>query len=265
MSQLDHIPPEQMPEVLSAATRLYEAEREARQERKSAVDAAAELDIPEEYLERAAVQVTEQRARAVVRRRTRTRVIAGTVAAIAAIGVGWTVTHRPPLAPTVYTFSATSDQTWSPNVSVGSQATVTYPQVIGRGTVANIHIGKMQPAATGEYVVNFDTHAVPKSIAGYHTVTFWARGDGVGHVKVAFENGDERWRSTLLNVGSQWREYQLPLGQFEHQVRANSTASWHGAGTGAPSTAGRISFKLGQYVNDPSTTGDLQIDRIVLK
>ena len=254
-----------MSEVISAATRLFDADREARQERKSAVDAAAEMDIPEEYLERAAVEVRERRAQAVIQRHRRTQIMVGTVAAIAVLGGTWAVTHRPPPAPTVYTFSATSDQTWSPNVSAGSSATVTFPQVAGRGTVANVHIDKMQPASTGEFFVNLDTHAVPTTIRGYHTVTFSARGDGVGHVKLAFENGDERWRSTLLDVGSGWREYQLPLTQFEHQIRPNGSATWHNEGTGAPTTAGRISFKLGQYVNDPTTTGDLQIDRVILK
>ena len=265
MSQLEHIPPEQMPEVLAAATRLYDADREANQERKSAVDAAAELDIPEEYLERAAVLVRERRAQAVIQRRNRTRVIVGTVAAVAVIGVGWTLTHRPAPPPTTFSFSANSDQQWTANISAGSTVTVTFPQVAGHGTVANVHVDHFQLLPSGEYYINFDTHAVPSSLSGYKTVTFSARGDGISHVKVVFENGDERWRSTLLNVSSGWREYQLPLSQLEHQVRANSTASWRNDGTSAPSTAGRISFKLGQNVNDPTTTGDLQIDRITLK
>jgi len=263
MSQLDHIPPEQMPEVLSAATRLYEAEREARQERKSAVDAAAELDIPEEYLERAAVQVREQRARAVVRRRTRTRVILGTVAAIAAIGVGWTVTHRSAPAPTVYTFTATSDQTWSLKASGNSDVKVQFVPS-DRGVVADVHIAKLdgQPG----YYANFNTYHVPPSLAGYRTVTFTAKGEGVGHLKLAFEHGNERWISTLLNVGSSWREYQLPLNEFVYQTRSgDQSTDWHGNTPGSPGAVGDISFKLGQHVNDPSTTGDLQIDRIILK
>jgi len=263
MSQLDHIPPEQMPEVLSAATRLYEADREAKQEQKSAVDAAAELDIPAEYLERAAVQVRQQRAQAVIHRRHRSRILIGTAAAFAVIGGAWTVTHRPPPTPTVYSFSASSDQTWSVKASGNSDVQVQFVPS-DRGVVADVQVKKLdgQPG----YYANFNTYHVPSSLSGYRTMTFSAKGNGIGHVKVAFEHGNERWISTLLNVDSNWREYQLPLNELVYQTRTDAQSTeWRGNTPASPGTVGDISFKLGQHVNDPSTTGDLQIDRIVLK
>jgi len=200
----------------------------------------------------------------------RARVLVGTMAAIAAIGIGWSITHRPAPAATVYNFSATSDQRWQTHVSAGSVVSVTFLDAQGRGTVADVHVDKLQPLPTGEYFANFDTNT-PDRMAGYKTFTFSARsvadakGKPIHYLKVAIEKGNDRWRSTLLNVTGVWRPYQLPLGQFEHQTRANADAKWHTDGYGAPSGSGRISFKLGYDVNDPTTTRHLQIDRIVLK
>src|SRR5579871_6877709 len=129
MSRLEQISPEEMPKVIQIASQLYEQDQtkaaEA-QERQAYVDAAQEVDLPKEYLERAAAEL-EVRQRAQVHQqagqiRKRRMVRNGTLAtlgAVVALGGLWQFTHRPPPAPSTYHFTA---QQWKLDVNPETKA-----------------------------------------------------------------------------------------------------------------------------------------------
>src|SRR5688572_21737574 len=80
MLRLKDVAPGEMPEVLRVASELYEKDQQElvrAQERQHVVDAAAEVGLPQEYLERAAHELHQRRVVAVVeRRQRRTRLVA---------------------------------------------------------------------------------------------------------------------------------------------------------------------------------------------
>lgn len=257
MRRFDQVTPEEMPEVVRVASRLFEEERAATQEQQSTIQAASELDLPPEYLERAADRVHADRvAQIQTRRRKRNGVIA-TVGVAAVLGGGWVVTHPKPPAPAVLDFESAPLTTWGLNTDAGSSAGVTFPQEAGHGAVAQVKVNQF---GGGEYFVNLDSTNVPKSVNGYRTVTFQVRGQGLSHVRLALENGDERSRSVVLPVSASWQTFWLPLDRFDHQTRRGD--KWRNDGTGLPRAVQRLSFKLGTQVNDPGQQGTVAIDGI---
>src|SRR5688500_15788850 len=88
MRRFDDLEPDEMPEVLRAAVRDHEQERERDLERASIQEAATEMGLSTEHLDRAAAETHSRRVEEVRRRRrVRNWVIAAGVAALAAGGV----------------------------------------------------------------------------------------------------------------------------------------------------------------------------------
>lgn len=257
MRRFDQITPEEMPEVVRVASRLFEEERTATQEQQSTIKAASELDLPPEYLERAADRVHADRVAQIQARRRKRNGVLATVGVAAVLGGGWAVTHPRPPAPAVLDFESAPQTAWGLNTDAGSRAAVTYPQEAGHGAVAQVKVNQFGGT---DYFVNLDTNSVPKSVDGYKTVTFQVRGQGLSHVRLALENGDERSRSVVLPVTAAWQTFRLPLDRFDHQTRRGD--KWRNDGTGTPRGVQRLSFKLGSQVNDPTQQGTVAIDGV---
>lgn len=255
MRKFDDLEPDEMPEVLRAAVRDREQERERDLERASIQEAATEMGVSAEHLDRAAAETHARRVEEVRRwRRIRNGVIAAAVAALAAAGV-YRVANPPAPEPTVYTFQDAS-QAWTGEVNGRTVARV--GEQGGRGV---IEVERFGPEADGRYWANLNTAAVPASLRGASEVTLRVRGVGLQHARLFLENGPtERWRSPDVMVGPEWRTVTLRLDQFEHQTRQDTGSPWRGRGGGSPERLTRISVKVGEPFNPPDARGRVEVD-----
>lgn len=260
MRRFDQVTPEEMPEVVRVASRLFEEERAATQEQQSTIKAASELDLPPEYLERAAERVHTDRVAQIHQHRRRRNSLLATAGVVAVLGGGWVVTHPKSPAPVVLGFEQSPQISWGLNKDSASRAELTFPQEAGHGAVAQIQVDQFGSAPDGKYRVNLDTNNVPKTLNGYKTFTFQVRGTGLSSIRVALENGNERSRSRILPVSPTWQTFRLPLSQFDHQTGTEDNRRTDG--TGPPRAVQRLSFKLGAQVNDPGQQGTVAIDDI---
>lgn len=249
MQRLENVSPEEMPEVVRIASELYEqdqAQSAQDQTRQAYVDAAGEVGLPEEYLQRAAAEMHARRVERIQhRRRMRTGLLA-TLGAVVALGGLWSITHRPPPPPLHYTFQ--SNAQWRLDKNPQSIAGVTFDQ----DGVATIHVDRFgKQEGPNPFYVNLDTTDVPQTLSGYHTVRFQARGDGLSSIRLYIENGPtERWRSPALPLSSEWQIQQLRLDQFDYQTRADANDSWRRQSSRLPGHIERLSFKTGWYTNN---------------
>jgi hypothetical protein len=264
MLRLKDLPPQEMREVVEIATELYEQEQGRREEavvRQATVDAAAEVGLPPEYLERAAAVLHERRVAEIRQKQKRSRLLLTTVVAALALLGGWRVVSRPPPAPVAYTFSAPAQQQWRVNANPGSQATLSFGDQAGQSGVAILRVERFDASGSSGYFVNLETSDVPASLSGFRTVSFRVRGQGLANVRLYLENGPtERWRSPALPVSGDWQEHRLRLDQFDYQRRPSADARWRREAYRPPGSMERISFKVGDYVNDAGARGEVAID-----
>src|SRR5262245_21890563 len=116
MLRLKDVATEQMPEVVRLASELYEQERGeivAAGERQAAVEAAAEVGLPPEYLERAAELLHARRVEQIHQRRRRSRTLWAALGVALGLWGGWSVLHRPPPAPARYDFNQAPARQWT--------------------------------------------------------------------------------------------------------------------------------------------------------
>ncbi|HEX8274643.1 MAG TPA: hypothetical protein VF615_18545 [Longimicrobiaceae bacterium] len=255
MRKFDDLEPDEMPEVLRAAVRDREQEQERELERASIQEAATEMGVSAEHLDRAAAETHARRVEEVRRRRRiRNWVVAAGVAALAGAGV-YRVANPAPPEPTVYTFQDAS-QAWSGEVNGRTVARVS--EQGGRGV---IEVERFGPEADGRYWANLNTVAVPASLRGAGEVTLRVRGTGLQHARLFLENGPtERWRSPDVMVGPEWRTVTFKLDQFEHQTRQDTGSPWRGRGGGSPERLTRVSIKVGEPFNPPDARGRAEVD-----
>src|SRR5947209_2320151 len=114
MLRLKDVSEEDMPEVVRVASELYERDREqaAQDQAKQAyVDAAGEVGLPPEYMERASAEVHARRVARIKQRRTvRMAWLAAAVVALGGMLAVRLASHSPshPLPP--YTIAMNADQ-----------------------------------------------------------------------------------------------------------------------------------------------------------
>ena len=262
MLRLQDIPPEQMPEVVRVASELYEKDREHEAEaeqRQATVAAAAEVGLPEEYLQRAATELHSRRVeqRQHKRRRNGLLAIGGT---ILVLGTGGYIvanqTYTPDTAPhSVVIHTAVTPPfaptTWKLNANTGTQAIV---QWVNGGAV--IHVDHFAADANGQFFANLNTFDSPKDLTGLRTVSFLAQGT-LPNVRIYLENGNERWRSSAVPLQGQSRLVKLDIDQFEYQTRPDRNSKWELTNYKAPGTVADLSFKTGDFVNEVNASGDV--------
>lgn len=252
MLRVKDLPPEEMQEVVRVAGELYDREHAEARERKATRDAAEEMGIPPEYLERAAVEVHARRVEKVQRTRRRSRIAVATIAAALAIGGGWRVLNPPPPTPLVDTMR-TASQRWTRDVNPQSEAILRF-----EGDAAVIRVERFAPNAENTFYANLETRDGSKSLTGFRTASFRVRGTGLGQVRFDLENGNERWRSPALPVTGEWQTHRIPLDQFERQTRQGGR--WRTVSYRAPGTVRNFSFKVGDFINDIRSKGEVAID-----
>jgi hypothetical protein len=182
MQKLENIPPEEMPEVVSIASRLYQADqdlREEAQERQATIAAAEEAGLPEEYLHRAALEYHARKVeRAFDVRRKRVAILAVAGAAVLLGGIIFfmmTSTPNPPLPAPTSTItemqtsipSAFTPEMWRLKVNKETQAKFAFSNGIAR-----ISIQRFGLDANGKHSANFNTFDAPKNLSNFHSTAF---------------------------------------------------------------------------------------------
>lgn len=246
---------EEQAEAFRRADELFRRESEQARVAKAASNAAEELGIPQEYLDRAAAQVHAERVEKIkAQRRRRTALVAGL--GFLAVGVGAMLLFPP--RPEPYRLSKQSDLTFISRINEGTRA-----DAIGVGCV-NITVGKFVEK-NGDYFANAGYSPAPPGLSRYRTVTIAAAANGsLKNLRLDFENGaQERWRSPVITGLGNLNNYTLSLDAFEHQKREGGR--WRTVGTGRPREATNFLFKVGEAVNPIDATGEVLITELVLK
>jgi hypothetical protein len=89
------------------------------------------------------------------------------------------------------------------------------------------------------------------------------RGQGLPQVRLYLENGPtERWRSQPISVTPSAQEVTLRLGEFEHLTRPNADTQFKRQEYTPPGRIERLSFKVGDFVNDVNAKGEVTIDNV---
>ena len=263
---------DQIGEQVRLATQLHDRDlrqAEKDKERAAATKAAEEMGIPAAYMELAAAELSARRAAQTGPRTRRAGIIAASVAAAAALG-SWVTVHRhaaPPIStptPLVYDFAAPSQGQWHLNGNPmffsdshpDAQASLTFPQEQGH-PVALIKINSFYN--TQDFAVDLNTNQVPRPLTGYRTVSFRVRGQGLDQIRLFLQSGEERWCSPFLTASGGWHEVRVPINQFLHQ-RVPQRLNPQDAPYVAPTTIGKISFKLGRDANPVDQHGEVAVD-----
>jgi hypothetical protein len=252
--KLKDVPQEQMGEVVRIASEMYDREHAQKQERASTVAAAEELGLPQEYLERAAKELQEKRiAEARLKREKRQRIIIGSVVAAGVLG-GAALIFRP--APAPLTLSPAAVQ------PVGRISENTVAEVGVNGGAYTLRVEKFNPDSKGDYFANLNV-PVNTSLAGYRTMTFTVRGEGIPTVRTFFENGPERWRASQdVTVTPSGQRVTINLNNSTRQI---NNGQWSNTGRSKPGQVENISFKVGEKINSPDVSGTVEISDIQFK
>lgn len=275
MLRLKDVPESETSEVIRVAQEMYERETSETLRRNSLVDAAEEMGLPGEYLERATQEVHQRRVVEIQqKRRKRNLLIASTAAVALGIGLMFTGTstrRAPTLLPpapittprSVEDFNVSPAQSWSLDTDGRSRGTVDYIGEAGRGNVARLRVDSFRPDAQGRYFINLHQTGPPGALSGNRQLSFDARGYGLSRVRLDLENGPlERWRGPALPVGEQWQTLNVRLDQFERQVRSAPGEQWRLAPGRVPESVRRLSFKTGERVNEASARGEVRLDNV---
>jgi len=264
MLRLQNVEPSDMEEVVRVANELHERETDEDRERRATTDAAEEMGIPRETMERAAAIVQARRIERVRAARRRRRGVIATLAAAIAIGGTWVWLARPAPPPAALGFEGAAAREWTLNANPETQAELRFANEAGRGQVAVVRVDRFVPqAGTGRYFANLDLGRVPAELARRETVRISVRGSGLRTVRLYIENGpNERWRSPAIPVEEGWTERSVRLDQFEHQVRESSAGEWRTIGAGKPRSGQRLSLKTGQFMNDATARGEVAVDEV---
>ncbi len=281
MLRLKDVPPDEMREVVRVATELYREDQTAQekdQERQHLIEAAGEVGLPEEYLERAAAEVHRRRVAEIQVRLRKKRIGFGLAAALGLAGVvvlmpsALKTTPAPLAPPTVVQlepqlvddFTTAPETRWELKTNSGTNASIQFTQEAARGGVAKLQVRRFSRGTDGKYFANFDTtQGQLGNLAGREAITFAVRGQGLAQVRVYLENGPtERWRSPAVAVPNGWDTRTVRIDQLEYQTRRTSAEPWRVERFRPPQEVRRLSFKLGDFVNPVEASGEVALDDV---
>lgn len=252
-------------EVLEVAVELQAKDELAADDAraKAAVnEAAVELGVTPEQLERAELAVEYRRRETIVKREQRHRIVrwALGVAVVAGLSVAvWQGLKEPP--PTVWSVRFDRQSEWAAEVSTGTLATSGHV-IDGEREVTFVHIDHVAPRADGTWIVNLDRHGVP-AFAGHTHLSVELSGT-LPSARVYLEAGtDERWRSPPIAIKSEWTRHRLALADFEHQRKVDG--KWKVVSAADPEGITTLSLKLGHFVNEPTATGLVRVAEITVE
>jgi hypothetical protein len=264
--KLENVPEEKMPEIVRIATELQEKDRKLEAEeqtRQATVAAAEEVGLPEKYLHQAAAELHARRVVEIEQRRKRRAGLIATGAAVLGLGaIGYFITSpQTPPAPSAEVSAAApaalqtaiNAAQWKTNANAGTQATTAF-----ENGAATVTVQKFTPDAQGRYFVNLNSTSGRQNLSGYSSASFQVSGT-LPSVRLYLENGQERWRSPVLNVSSGGQTVRVDFSQFERQLKQRDGVSWRRVRFQPPASVENFSFKLGSFVNEANAKGSVTI------
>jgi hypothetical protein len=251
---------EDQAEAFRRADALYRTESEQAQNAKAAADAAEELGIPQEYLDRAAAQLHAERVEKIKSQRTRRSIFFA--AGFGVLGILLLTTlfqARQTTGPGGISPPLSASQSAALDLSQIDEATTRFTNAetesSGSGGSYTLNIKQFTPQGNN-YQANVG-FPVSGSLAGYKKVSFLIHGDGVSHARVDLRAGQTRWNSPQLDLTSTPQRVSLDLSSLQRQTKQGN--QWVGsAGTG-PENAQSLVFKFGSEINPPDTKGTVTI------
>lgn len=253
------IPAEDQAEIFRIADKLYREDEEHRRNANASAAAAAELGLPQEYLDRAAQELHVQRLEAVKAKRKRFWIIP--VIALTGISLMLITTFMSraptPISPRVMSTGSVT------NVYDLSTATVrANPESMGsisaNSSAATLVIDQFVPDSKGDFYGNIIVPA--GNVREVEAVTAQVAGNSIPNVRLDLEAGDVRWRGPVSPTGT---SVSISAKEFQKQVRQGS--NWKNTAWSPPSGKLRIAFKTGKSINDASTKGTLTVTNVELR
>ena len=254
------IPAEDQSEIFRIADKLYREDEEHRRNADASAAAAAELGVPQEYLDRAAQELHVQRLEAVKAKRRRTWIIP--VIALTGISLTLIMTLTLSRAPTPISPSVMSTGSVT-NIYDLSEATVranseSKGSISASKDAATLQIEQFSPNPSGDFYGNILVSA--GNVREVEVLTAQVAGNGIPNVRVDLEAGDIRWRGPVSPTGT---SVSISAKEFQRQVRQGS--NWKNTTWQPPSGKLKIAFKTGKTVNDASTRGTLTVTNVELR
>lgn len=257
------VPAEEQSELFRLADEMQRRDLEADREHRSASDAAAELGVSPEYLEKAAAELHARRLEAIERNRRRNRWIAIGVVVLA-LGSLWAMMRPAPrrMAPTsgvvassplVLDLSGASLRQSSPDPSA---AKVAY-----EGGRLTVDIQSMVPGSSDKHFANV---VIPISRPGdYRRARVTFSGSGLAAMRIDLEDGNVRWKNANIPVESGTRTETIDLTRSTKQNRRGD--KWRNVAWSPTGPARELVLKFGDTVNSEDSRGAVQIEKIVLE
>ncbi len=257
---------EDQAEAFRRADELFRAESEQAKHARSAAQAAEELGIPQEYLDRAAAQLHAEKAEKIKAKHQKRRVLIAigaamlpallTVFLLTRIGsqqVSAPMVAAPLVAPFTLPLNATdATTTIFKNASVSS---------IPGANRYQLNLKEFRPQG-GNYQANVG-FPISGSLAGYRQVSFLIQsiqGTGISSVRLDLRDGQTRWNSRPISISPESQRVTIPLSELNRQSRVGE--SWQAAPGGGPDSAKSLVFKFGQDINPPETKGTVEISDV---
>ncbi|MFZ4782580.1 MAG: hypothetical protein ACOYLC_09740 [Armatimonadaceae bacterium] len=252
------IPAEDQAEIFRIADKLYREDEEHRRNADASAAAAAELGLPQEYLDRAAQELHVQRLEAVKAKRRRFWIIPAI--ALAGIGVLGVVTLSRAPAPISPVRMSTSSVT---NIYDLSDATVranseSKGSISASKDAATLQIEQFSPNPSGDFYGNIIVPA--GNVREFENLAANVAASGIENVRVDLETDDVRWKGPVSSANS---KISISANYFQRQVRQGS--NWKNTAWSPPSGKLRIAFKTGKSINDASTKGTLTVTNVELR
>lgn len=250
------LPPDEQSELFRIADQMQRAARESEQETKAAADAAEELGVAPEYLERAAAELHARRLERIARNRKRNRWVAAAVVVLA-VGGMWTAMRQASVRDT------------------------TAPPPAAAATVLDLRNGFLRPGSQGIVgesggLLRIDRSGDAGRPGRFANVAFplpagsprrlievTLRGQGIDAVRADLEAGDMRWKGANERVSTDSRRIVFDTGRMTRQTRRQGR--WRNVPWTTPSTATEVVLKFGDTVNPAGTKGEVRIERIELR
>lgn len=221
----------------------------------------AERDIAREVAAEEAEAKMRAEKRAAMGRRAAVGMGLLFAASLVSIGIA-RIAFPPALQPWIEPMDSPTG--WSLDVNPGSEVSMDFVPVSGRGSVATLTVERFVADPEGQFRANLDGFSVPSSLRGYETLSVDLSGT-LPNARVYLEAGpDERWRSPALSVSEAWSTHDVPIRTFEHQLKQGGR--WQTVSQGdVPDGLTQLSVKVGHFMNPIDASGTVSVDAITLK
>ncbi|MGC4046925.1 MAG: hypothetical protein QM758_24280 [Armatimonas sp.] len=253
---------EEQAEAFRRADDLFRAESEQARNAKAAADAAQEMGIPQEYLDRAAAQIHAEKVERIKSQRNRRNVTIAVGAAAVAVALGASLLIRPQTVPGPVAAVA-AQQLASPTVDLTheDQATTVFRNVSSESkTDTNSYSLKLNGFHdSSSYQANHG-FSIDGSLDAYKQVSFFIKGDGIANTRVDLRAGNTRWNSRQISLTPQGERVAIRFDQLQQQTKQGN--QWVGSGSGNPQGAQSLVFKFGAEINPPDTKGTVTISDV---